>query len=161
MVEVGALAGFSGIVIARALGPGGHLHTIEFNPDYAEVARESFRKAGLEDRVTVHIGRASQVLEQLAELGPFDGIFIDADKDNYPVYLDWAEKNIRVGGGVFGDNTFGFGHVWRDPEDFEEQHLRSAISGLRSFNARLADNPNFRATILPTDQGLTMAVRIK
>lgn len=161
MVEVGALAGYSGILIARALGPGGHLHSVEYNPDFAEVARESFRKAGLDDRVTVHVGRAAEVLEQLTELGPFDGIFIDADKNNYPVYLDWAEKNIRVGGAIFGDNTFGFGHVWRNLDTIHDHHLKPAIAGVQTFNARLADNPNFRATILPTDQGLTMAVRLK
>ncbi|KAE8743017.1 hypothetical protein FOCC_FOCC011393 [Frankliniella occidentalis] len=161
MVEVGALAGYSGILIARALGPGGHLHSVEYNPDFAEVAMESFRKAGLDDRVTVHVGRAAEVLEQLTELGPFDGIFIDADKDNYPVYLDWAEKNIRVGGAIFGDNAFGFGHVWRNLDTIHDHHLKSAIAGLQTFNARLANNPNFRATILPTDQGLTMAVRLK
>ncbi len=108
----------------------------------------------------MHVGRAADVLEQITELGPFDGIFIDADKHNYPVYLDWAEKNIRVGGGVFGDNTFGFGHVWWDSGHLDG-NLRKSIVGLQNFNSRLADNPNFRATILPTDQGLTMAVRIK
>ncbi|KAJ1525195.1 hypothetical protein ONE63_010027 [Megalurothrips usitatus] len=163
MVEVGTLAGFSGIQIARALGPDGHLHTIEVNPAFAEVARESFRKAGVEDRVTVHVGQAAEVLERLSELGPFDAVFIDADKENYPVYLDWVERgHIRVGGAVFADNTFGFGHVWREADSIvDNPKLRSQVAGLRTINARLAASPNFRATQLPTNQGLTMAVRLQ
>ncbi|KAK3916128.1 Catechol O-methyltransferase [Frankliniella fusca] len=162
MVEVGTLAGYSGIQIARAIGPDGHLHTIEVMPQFAEVAKESFRKAGVEDRVTVHVGTAAEVLQRLAKLGPFDAVFIDADKENYPVYLDWAEENIRVGGAIFADNTFGFGHVWRDADTImDNPKLKSQVAGLRKINARLASNPNYRATILPTNQGLTMAVRLK
>lgn len=111
----------------------------------------------------VHVGPAVDVLETLSSEGPFDAVFIDADKENYPKYLDWVERgHVRVGGAVFADNTFAFGHVWRDADTIvDNPKLRSQVTGLQRINARLADSPNFRATILPTNQGLTMAVRLK
>lgn len=109
----------------------------------------------------MHVGLAREVLDRLSVHGPFDAVFVDADKENYPAYLDWAEAgNIRVGGAIFADNTFGFGHVWRDSATIDNPKLKSQVTGLQCINSRLANNPNYRATILPTQQGLTMAVRL-
>src|SRR6185436_18698355 len=93
-VEIGALGGYSGIALARALGKGGRLHTFELDPKHAEVARESFRKAGVLDRVQIHVGPALERLPDCEKDAPFDLVFIDADKESYPAYLAWAADHL-------------------------------------------------------------------
>jgi caffeoyl-CoA O-methyltransferase len=159
VVEVGTLGGYSGTSIARALPTGGKLYTFEYEPKHAEVARESFRRAGVADRVEVIVGAAVDKLSTIDRHGPFDFVFIDADKENYPRYLAWAAENLRVGGVVAGDNTFGWGMI--ADERFEDPEDEQAIRGLRAFNRELARGGRFRATILPTGEGLTVGVKIK
>ncbi len=158
-VEVGTLGGYSGIAIARGLLPGGKLYTFDIEARHGQVAQESYRKAGVADRVEVLIGPAVEMLAQINPHGPFDLVFIDADKENYPRYLRWATENLRVGGVVLGDNTFGWGMI--TDEKFEDAEDERAIKGLQAFNRELAQGGRFRATILPTGEGLTMAVKIK
>lgn len=158
-VEIGTLSGYSGIHLARALGTGGILYTCEYEPRNAEFARRAFSRAGLSDRTEVLVGPALDTLPSLNAKGPFDLVFIDADKVNYPAYLRWATENLRVGGVLLGDNTFGFGMIaddsLTDPED------RAVVSALREFNLELAQGGRFRATILPTGEGMTFAVKIR
>jgi predicted O-methyltransferase YrrM len=85
---------------------GGRLDTFEYEPRHAEVARESFRRAGLEDHVRIHVGRALEQLPEIESDGPFDLLFIDADKAGYPDYLRWGAVNLRRGGVVLADNVF-------------------------------------------------------
>ena len=158
-VEVGTLGGYSGIAIARGLVAGGKLYTFDIEPKHAEVAQESYRRAGVASLVQVIVGPATEKLATINQHGPFDLIFIDADKNNYPRYLHWAAENLRVGGVVLGDNTFGWGMIM--DEKFEDREDEEAINGLRAFNKELAQGGRFRATILPTGEGLTMAVKIK
>src|SRR5262249_12554216 len=103
VVEVGTLAGYSAIHMARALPPGGHLWSIEFEPTHVDVARANLEAAGVADRVTVHVGAGKDVLPTLEGNGPFDAVFIDADKINYDFYGEWALRNVRRGGLVLGD----------------------------------------------------------
>ncbi|MEZ4256713.1 MAG: class I SAM-dependent methyltransferase [Polyangiales bacterium] len=98
VVEVGTLVGYSGIWIARALPPGGHLWTLELDPKHAAIARKNFERAGVADRVTVVEGPASESLAGLSSEGPFDAVFIDADKGRYPEYGAWATKHLREAG---------------------------------------------------------------
>ncbi|HZU82684.1 MAG TPA: class I SAM-dependent methyltransferase, partial [Polyangiaceae bacterium] len=107
-VEIGTLGGYSGVCLLRGMEPDGLLHTFELEPRHAEVARASFREAGVEARVRLHVGPASEKLAEIEGEGPFDLVFVDADKLGYPMYLAWAAKHLRVGGVLLGDNAFLF-----------------------------------------------------
>lgn len=154
-VEIGTLGGYSGVCLLRGMGPLGFLHTIEVEARHAEVARESFHRAGLRDRVHIHIGMAGEVLPGLASEGPFDLVFIDADKDAYDGYLDWAERHLRPGGVLLADNAFLFGHL---PGAGADQN-RLDVQSMQRFHRRLASDGNWRATVLPTGEGLAVAIR--
>ena len=117
VVEIGTLAGYSALWMARALPPGGHLWTIEADPRHAGIAAEVIGEAGLGDRVTVLEGDAAEVLPKLSDSGPFCAVFLDADKARYDVYGRWATENLRTGGLLIGDNAYLFGRLLEDSED--------------------------------------------
>src|SRR5262249_39411915 len=104
------------IHMARALAPGGHLWTIEFEPRHAELARANLAAAGVADRTTVLAGAARDQLPALAPHAPFDAVFIDADKVSYDVYGQWAIDRLRPGGLVLGDNAYLFGQLLEDTD---------------------------------------------
>lgn len=156
-LEIGTLGGYSGVCIARGLSEGGHLWTIEMDEKHIEVAKEAFKSAGVQDQVSVIQGAALEVLKTLEEEAPFDFIFIDADKINYPNYFKWAEEHLAVGGMLIADNTFGFGLIADD--SWEKPENQMAIPALREFNRRVTQSGRFRATILPTGEGMTVAVK--
>lgn len=151
VVEVGALAGYSGICIARALPDDGQLTTIELSSVHAEVARAHFQYAGLADKVTVLQGAAAQVLPKLAAEGPFDLMFIDADKGNYHNYLAWAAEHLRVGGAVVADNAFWGGAIF-DPKTDDDR-------AMVAFNRMLAEHPRFNSTIIQVGDGIAVGVK--
>jgi caffeoyl-CoA O-methyltransferase len=157
-VEIGTLGGYSGVCLLRGMGPDAFLDTFELDPHHAGVARHCFERAGVASQVRIHVGRAQERLKDVEPGGPFDLVFIDADKAGYPAYLAWAEEHLRVGGIVLADNAFAFGHVhepsWRG-EDAE------AIRPLRQFAERLASGGRFRATMIPTAEGLAMGVKVR
>jgi caffeoyl-CoA O-methyltransferase len=155
-VEIGTLGGYSGVALLRGMGPDGELDTIELSPRHAEVARESFRRAGVDARARVHVGAASDVLPQLAPRGPFDLVFIDADKEGYPAYLAWAADNLRPGGTVLLDNAFLFGHLPEAPSGERAAQIRA----MQSVHETLARSGKFRGTVLPTGEGLAFGVRV-
>jgi len=134
-VEIGTLGGYSGVCLARGMGPAGILHTFELDPARAELARASFERAGVARQVRVHVGRALERLRDVEAEGPFDLVFIDADKQGYPAYLAWAEEHLRVGGIVLGDNAFAFGHVHETAPSGEDA---ASVGPLRAFAERLA-----------------------
>ena len=152
VVEVGTLAGYSGICIARALPAHGKLITIEVSSVHAEVARAHFEYAGLADKVTVLQGAGIDVLPKLAADGPYDLMFIDADKGNYHNYLAWAADNLRVGGAVVADNAFWQGNIF-NPQT-EDDH------GMVAFNQALAEHPQFDSTIIEVGDGIALGVRV-
>jgi caffeoyl-CoA O-methyltransferase len=155
-VEIGTLGGYSGVALLRGMGESGELDTIEIDPRHAEIARESFRRAGVGERARIHVGRALDLLPGLAARGPFDLVFIDADKDSYPGYLDWAADNLQPGGLVLLDNAFLFGHL-PDPPAGERA---VSIKAMQSVHQTLAKSGRFRATALPTGEGLALGVRL-
>jgi caffeoyl-CoA O-methyltransferase len=157
-VEIGTLGGYSGVCLLRGMGPQGFLHTFEKDPHHAAVARESFARAGLADRVRVHVGRALERLREVEGEGPFDLVFVDADKGGYPDYLAWAEEHLRVGGLLLADNAFGFGHVHDESYRGEDA---ASLAPLRRFAERLARGGRFRATMIPTAEGLAMGVKVR
>jgi caffeoyl-CoA O-methyltransferase len=158
-VEIGTLGGYSGVAICRGLHPEGKLFTFENNPKHAEVAAESFGKAGFADRVEIHVGPALLNLPTISKQGPFDLVFIDADKGNYSNYLKWAAENLRIGGVVIADNTFAWGTI--ADEKFPDSNAEQPVVALRSFNLLAARGGRFKSTILPTGEGLTIAIKIK
>ena len=159
IVEIGTLAGYSGVCLARALPQGGKIYCFEYEPKHAEVSRESFKKAGLSDKAEILVGDALGNLPKIENQGLFDLVFIDADKPGYPAYLQWAMKHLRVGGVVLGDNTFSGGRV-ADPANEKEGPKAATVKAIRLFNKTLTQDPRFRATVLPTGEGLTFAVKI-
>jgi caffeoyl-CoA O-methyltransferase len=152
-VEIGTLGGYSGTAIVRGLGEGGKLHTFELEPRHADVARETFRKAGVDGQVEIHVGPALERLRDVEGKAPFDLVFIDADKEGYPAYLAWAARHLRVGGAVLADNTFAFGEI--------VDGRSAGAKALREFNRELADGGRFRATLLPTGEGLSLGVKVR
>jgi caffeoyl-CoA O-methyltransferase len=155
-VEIGTLGGYSGLALLRGMAPGGELDTIELSPRHAEVALESFRRAGVAAHVRIHVGAAAAILPQLAAHGPYDLVFIDADKEGYPAYLDWAAANLRSGGIVLLDNAFLFGHLSEAPTGDRAAEIRA----MQSVHETLAHGGKFRATVLPTGEGLAFGVRV-
>ena len=155
-VEVGTLGGYSGVALLRGMAPDGELDTIELSERHAEVARESFRRAGVAARARIHVGAAADILPQVARRGPFDLVFIDADKEGYPAYLDWAATNLRPGGVVLLDNAFLFGSLADAPTGDRGDQIRA----MQSVHETLARSGKFRATVLPTGEGLAFGVRL-
>lgn len=148
VVEVGTLAGYSAIHLARALPKDGKLYTIELDPKHAEVARANLEAAGVGDRVEVRVGPGARVLEQLSTLAPFDAVFLDADKEGYPVYADWAAKCLRPGGLLLADNSYFFGQLLAD---------NPSARAMRRFHEELP--ARFDSVCIPTPDGLVLALR--
>jgi len=146
ILELGSLGGYSTICLARALPADGRLITLEFDPKHAEVARSNIANAGLAGKVEIRVGAALDTLPQLAAegLGPFDLIFIDADKGNYPGYLEWAVKLSRPGTVIIGDN------VVREGKVVEADDPDPSIQGVRRMNEIIAADPRLTATALQT-----------
>jgi caffeoyl-CoA O-methyltransferase len=155
VIEIGTLAGYSGLWMARALPEDGLLITLEREPERAAVARAFFEQAGLSARVEVRLGSARDILSGLAAQGPFDAVFIDADKDRYPEYLDWSVENIRPGGLIMAHNAFLRGAV----VGLSERAPRH-IEAIQAFNRRLADDPRLLGTIIPVGDGIAAAIRL-
>lgn len=156
ILEVGTLGGYSAIHFGRALPQGGELISLEIDERHAEVARENVERAGLSERVEIRVGDARELLAQIAENdeGPFDVVFIDADKEGYPEYLEWALRLTRPGSLILGDNTIRGGSVL-DPED-------ASARATGEFNERIARDPRLSAILLPILRervdGLTIAL---
>lgn len=154
ILEIGALAGYSGIWLARALPADGQLITLEIDEKHAHVVSESFRQAGVDDRAEVRIGPALETLPQLEQEGPFDLIFIDADKDTYPQYLAWAIRLARPGSIIVADNCVLGGDGLGSVQDGANQ--RGA--GARAYNQMASSNPALCSIALPIGSGMTVAV---
>ncbi len=146
ILEIGTLAGYSSIWLGRALPVDGRLITLELEPHHAEVARANFARAGLETLVEVRVGPASESLAALAEAGvePFDMVFIDADKEGYPDYLEWSLRLSRPGTLIVADNVVRGGAI------LDVASADSRVQGIRRFNEAVARDPRLDATILQT-----------
>jgi len=146
ILEIGTLAGYSTICLARGLATGGRLVTLEADAGHAEIARANLARAGLADRVQICVADALETLPVLFEegAGPFDLVFVDADKPNNPAYLDWALRLSRVGSLLVFDNVVRDGAVVdRDSDD-------PRVRGVRRLHERLAEEPRVSATALQT-----------
>ncbi|MGW9120353.1 O-methyltransferase [Streptomyces sp. NPDC055663] len=146
VLEIGTLGGYSTIWLARALPEGGKVVTLEADPAYAEVARANIERAGLADVVEIRVGRALDTLPELAAqgYGPFDVVFIDADKPSNPNYLAWSLKLTRPGSLIVADN------VVRDGEVVDGDSDDPKVQGVRRFTELVAAEPTLTATALQT-----------
>jgi caffeoyl-CoA O-methyltransferase len=155
ILEIGTLGGYSAIHLARALPENGTLISLEIDEHHAEVARNNVARAGLADKVEIRVGDAHELLAALIadDRGPFDVVFIDADKESYPAYLDASLHLVREGSLILGDNTIRGGTVL-DPQD-------ATARATREFNERIARDPNLSGIVLPLIRevidGLTIA----
>ena len=161
ILEIGTLGGYSAIWMARALPADGRLVTLEFDPKHAEVAKKNLAVAGLTDRVDVRVGRALDTLPKVAAdgLGPFDLVFIDADKQSNPDYFTWALKLTRPGSLILVDN------VVRDGAVIDAGSADTSVQGTRRVLEMMATEPRVSATALQSVgakgwDGLAMAVVI-
>jgi predicted O-methyltransferase YrrM len=146
ILEIGTLGGYSTIWLARALPPDGRLITLEADPRHAEVARANIARAGLEGIVELRLGKALDSLPQIAaeKNGPFDLIFIDADKQNIPRYFDWALRLSRPGTLIVVDNVVRGGAV------VDAATEDTNVQGVRQFMDMVAREPRVSATAIQT-----------
>jgi predicted O-methyltransferase YrrM len=151
VVEVGTLAGYSAIAMARALPDGGRVRTIEVDARHARFAEDQVARSDVRGKVEVHVGTGADVLARFAA-DSADAIFIDADKTSYPLYLEQAERILRRHGLVLVDNAFAFGRLFEEPAD-------ANVAAVRSFNDLMAEARAFQSVIVPIGDGLWVGVK--
>lgn len=146
VLEIGTLGAYSTIWMARALPPGGRVVTLEADPHHAEVARCNLERAGVTDRVDLRVGPALETLPAVHTegIGPFDLVFIDADKPSNPDYLAWALRLTRRGSIVIGDN------VVRDGAVIDAASTDPRVLGVRRFTDLIGEDPRLIATAMQT-----------
>lgn len=154
VLEVGTYTGYSAICIAEGLAEGGHIHTIDLNEELEPMVSRYLALTGNADRVTMHIGAALDVIPTLE--GPFDLVFIDADKHNYIRYYDAVFHKMPVGGYLIADNVLWSGKV------IDEQEIASDpdTAGLAAFNKHVLDDPRVENVLFPIRDGLMIARKI-
>jgi len=148
VVEVGTLAGYSTIRLGRGMAGGGRLWSCELEEHNANVARENIARAGFADRIEVRVGPALKTLPELAAHGPFDVVFVDADKGSYDVYGRWAAEHLRAGGLLIGDNAFFFGQLLDDTPE------AAAMRRFHEEAARVMDT-----VCIPTPDGMLLGIK--
>jgi len=152
VIEVGTLAGYSAISMARALPDGGRVRTIEFAPKHAEFARRWIAKSDVAGRVEVLEGAGADVLPKLAA-DSADAAFIDADKSSYPGYLEQCLRIVRRGGLIMVDNAFAFGQL------FDEHPADKEVGAVRAFNDVMAKERRLQSVIVPLGDGMWVGVK--
>lgn len=146
ILELGTLGGYSTLWLARGLAPGGKLVTLEAEPRHAAVAQATFARAGLSDTIAIRVGPALDTLPMLVaeHAGPFDLIFVDADKPSLPDYFQWSLRLARPGTVIVVDN------VVRDGEVASAASADPSVQGVRRMNALIAAEPRVLATAIQT-----------
>ena len=152
VVEVGTLAGYSAIQMARALPAGGRVRTIDVDPACVRFARQWIAQSDVKDKVTVLEGRGADVLRTF-EAESADAAFLDADKGNYPLYLEESLRIVKPGGLILVDNAFAFGQL------LDEHPTDSDVAAVREFNEILARETRVQAVIVPLGDGLWVGVK--
>ncbi len=154
ILELGTFTGYSALCLAEGLAEGGQLVTIEHNDELEETIKRNLSRSSLCNLIELIIGDCKSELKKIE--GPFDLVFIDADKREYCAYLELVYPLVPVGGFILADNTLWDGHIIDAAYDKDKQTL-----GLRAFNDRLAADERFEQVILPLRDGLTIIRKIK
>jgi predicted O-methyltransferase YrrM len=157
VLEIGSLAGYSAITMARALPSDSMLISLEIEPDYAEFIRKNAEEAGLSDIITVINTEAVPFLKQYKPEFKFDFIFIDADKSSYPEYFRLCTPLLRIGGVIAIDNALAWGFVFEENPTFEPYN----VSPIREFNRILSEDKRFKSCMVPVGDGMAMGVKLK
>jgi predicted O-methyltransferase YrrM len=152
ILELGAFTGYSAIWLASAMPEDGHLDTLELNDELEDLILAGFEKAGVADKISLHIGDCKQTLEKFREAVPmpeYDLVYIDANKREYCEYYDLVFDMVRSGGVIVADNVIWDGKVWQDPLPQDKQTL-----GIVAFNEKVASDPRVECTIMPIRDGM-------
>jgi predicted O-methyltransferase YrrM len=153
ILEIGTFTGYSGICLARGLAPGGHLHTIEINDELIEIPQRYFKRSGLQDKITIHVGDALEIIPTLNM--EFDLVFIDGEKSEYIKYYNAIFDKVRPGGFIMADNILWSGKVLKEVEKGDY-----FTEGIINFNLYLKNDSRVEKTIIPLRDG-TMLIRKK
>ena len=158
VLELGSFTGYSGICLASGLPEDGHLDTLEINDELEDLILEGFSRAGLRERISLHIGDCLETLKRFREEGrePYDLVFIDANKRDYPEYYELVFDLVRPGGWILADNVLWDGKVALDPLPQDRQTL-----GIDSFNRRVASDPRVESVIIPIRDGLNLIHKLQ
>lgn len=152
VVEVGTLAGYSAIAMARALPAGGKVRTVELDPTHAAFARDWVAKSDVAEKVEVLQGAGKEILPTMAT-NSADAAFLDADKAGYKFYLDQCMRIVRQGGLIMADNAFAFGQL------FDSAPTDPGVPYVREFNDYIAQKPGLHPIIVPIGDGCWVAVK--
>ena len=158
VLELGSFTGYSGICLASGLPEDGHLDTLEINDELEDLILEGFSRAGLRERISLHIGDCLDTLKRFREEGrePYDMVFIDANKRDYPEYYELVFDLVRPGGWILADNVLWDGKVALDPLPQDRQTL-----GIDNFNRRVASDPRVESVIIPIRDGLNLIHKLQ
>ena len=150
ILELGTFTGFSAICLAGALPEGGHLDTLELNDELEDLIREGFERAGVADKITLHIGDCKQTLRQLCDQ-VYDIVYIDANKREYNEYYELVFDMVRPGGLILADNVLWAGKVCMEPVPQDQQ-----TQAIVRFNDAIASDKRVESVILPLRDGLSI-----
>lgn len=152
IVEIGTFTGYGALCLAQGMAPGGVLHTIEANPELEYLIRKYIQKAGMENTIQVHLGQAQDVIPALP--GPFDLVYLDAGKLDYPVYYELVIDKMQPGSWLLADNMLWSGKVIQNAGDAD-------TLSLQNFAKKIMDDPRVENTILPIRDGLLLVRKIE
>jgi caffeoyl-CoA O-methyltransferase len=150
VIEIGTYTGYSAICLATGLTAGGKIHTIDHNAELEDFTRSYFDEAGISNQVMYHIGEAMEIIPGLD--GPFDLVFIDADKENYTAYYELVFPKLRTGGVILADNVLWSGKVFADSIDQNDEEAKALIE----FNEYIQNDFRVENILLPIRDGLMM-----
>lgn len=158
VLEIGTFTGYSAVCLARGIRPEGHVDTLEINDELEYIIREGWQRAGVSDKITLHIGDAKETLERIAQetTVPYDLVFMDANKREYCRYYDLVFDMLKPGGIILADDVLWDGKVLEDPIPQDKQ-----TQGIAAFNDMVAADPRVESVILPLRDGLNIIRKIQ
>ena len=149
ILEIGAFTGYSATCMAYGLPEYGHIDTLEINDELEDLMREGWSRAGVADKITLHIGDACETLSTLE--GPYDIVYMDANKREYVTYYNLAFDLVRPGGLILADDVLWDGKLWQDPVPKDKQ-----TQGIIAFNDLIVNDPRVESVLLPLRDGLNV-----
>jgi caffeoyl-CoA O-methyltransferase len=151
ILEIGTFTGYSALCLSEGLAPNGKMHTIESNPEFEELIMSWVRQAGMDDRIILHIGKAAALLPQLLQNFRFNLVFLDADKENYPLYYSILRKSLTSGSFIVADNVLWSGKVLKEITGGDKETL-----AIMEFNQMVKDDTGVENVILPVRDGISL-----